>query len=380
MAILVACHYIMEKHFVRVNWSLFLIFSSAGLVPFSIDKRTLHVRESVGKFILWLLVVSINITCFYQIYSNSLRGNWHGMVVKFSQWCILILITVDAGCILVQALLCRRNHMLLINDIVVDDFIIREKYRLQLNDQRIKRRTLIKILLLGLHWSLIHVCEIISTQEKLLALQKALTSVPLVWLLNVRLSMQIFYIDLVAERLHILNGELQFLGNEDMNFANGQPNFREVIRRVQQTYTAIWKCFRKINCIFGWSTVTLVLKLFVLLIITSFWCINGQKSFNNNGWLYLESSLSIVFIISSLALLCHSAANCKRKSLDTAEALLKPDYDYEDLDVRDFLAQMQHQPFVTSANGFFDIDYCLLGSTLATTATYIVIMLQLEGN
>lgn len=179
----------MEKHFVRVNWSLFLIFSSAGLVPFSIDKRTLHVRESVGKFILWLLVVSINITCFYQIYSNSLRGNWHGMVVKFSQWCILILITVDAGCILVQALLCRRNHMLLINDIVVDDFIIREKYRLQLNDQRIKRRTLIKILLLGLHWSLIHVCEIISTQEKLLALQKALTSVPLVWLLNVRLSM-----------------------------------------------------------------------------------------------------------------------------------------------------------------------------------------------
>ncbi|XP_062714538.1 uncharacterized protein LOC109416180 isoform X1 [Aedes albopictus] len=359
----------MEKHFVRVNWNLFLVFSSAGLVPFSVDKRTLHVKESFGKILLWLLVLSINIICFQQIYANSLKGSWHGVVVKFSEWCILILITADVGCILLQALLCRHNHMLLIDGINIIDFTIREKYRLQCNDQKDRNRTFLKLVVLGLHWTLIHICEIISFQDKIMVTVKALTSVPLVWLLNVRLSMQIFYIDLVTERLRIINGELELLGNsnDDMNFTSFQQNYGKVIQKVQQTYTAIWKCFRKINSIFGWSTVTLVLKLFVLLIVTSFWCINGQKSFNNNGWLYLESSVSISFILSSLTLLCHSASNCKREALKTAEALLKPDFDYEDLDVRDFLAQMQHQPFITSANGFFDIDYCLLGSVCIIT-------------
>ncbi|XP_065079131.1 uncharacterized protein LOC135702071 [Ochlerotatus camptorhynchus] len=374
----------MDKHFIHTHWSLFLIFSSVGLLPLSLDKHSFHVKESIGKILYWVAIfIVINSICFYQFRYHSLTGNWNGLVVKFSEWCVLILIVTDLSCTLIQALLSRHTHKLLLNDMDITDFIIYNKYTIQRTDRKVKHYTMLKLLFLEGIWLILSILKFLNLKDQMVMIQETLMSIPICWLTNVRLVMQTFYIDLITERLTTINGELELFGNIniDPKFTKiDQHNYREAVVKVQDTYTRIWKCFMIINGIFGWSTVLLVMKQFVLLIATSFWCINRQKSINDDGSTYLESCTVIIYIVSSLSFLCHSAATCKKEASKTAEALLKPEYNYEDLDIRDFLAQMQHQPFITTANGFFDIDYGLLGSTLATTVTYIVIMLQLEEN
>uniref|UniRef100_A0A182XWS0 Uncharacterized protein n=1 Tax=Anopheles stephensi TaxID=30069 RepID=A0A182XWS0_ANOST len=59
--------------------------------------------------------------------------------------------------------------------------------------------------------------------------------------------------------------------------------------------------------------------------------------------------------------------------------LLKPFYNASLWDqINNFIVRTKLQPFVFTANGLYSINYGLFGSTLAASATYIVIMLQFE--
>ncbi|XP_058448858.1 putative gustatory receptor 2a [Malaya genurostris] len=198
---------------------------------------------------------------------------------------------------------------------------------------------------------------------------------------GVAIAKQIFYIDSINERLEVLNKELSFCEVFLDSPVQSRKLYGKVILKVQFTYTKVWKCFAKINEIFGWSSILLVLKQFVYLTVTSFWCINKPKIMEINIREQSEAVLEIVLVISALYMLCHSAAACKKEASKLIQLLLKPiELTFEEWDVRDFLALLHHQPFTSTANKFFDIDYSLLGSTLAATVTYIVIMLQLEQN
>lgn len=46
--------------------------------------------------------------------------------------------------------------------------------------------------------------------------------------------------------------------------------------------------------------------------------------------------------------------------------------------VREFSLQIVHEPISISANGFFNIDFSLLGSMAAATVTYLVILIQFQ--
>lgn len=46
--------------------------------------------------------------------------------------------------------------------------------------------------------------------------------------------------------------------------------------------------------------------------------------------------------------------------------------------VREFSLQVAHEPITISANGFFNIDFSLLGSMAAATVTYLVILIQFQ--
>lgn len=46
--------------------------------------------------------------------------------------------------------------------------------------------------------------------------------------------------------------------------------------------------------------------------------------------------------------------------------------------IREFSLQIIHEPIEISANGFFKIDFTLLGSMSAATVTYLVILIQFQ--
>lgn len=46
--------------------------------------------------------------------------------------------------------------------------------------------------------------------------------------------------------------------------------------------------------------------------------------------------------------------------------------------VREFSLQVAHEPITISANGFFNVDFNLLGSMAAATVTYLVILIQFQ--
>lgn len=180
----------MDKHFIHTHWSLFLIFSSVGLLPFSLDKRNFHVKESIGKILYWIaLFIAINAICFYQFISQSWTGHWNGLVAKFSVWLVLILVVTDLSCALTQALLSRHTHMLLLNDIDVTDFIIHNKYTTQGSERKVKHYTILKLLFLEGIWMSMSIIKIFNNIDQKAAIQETLTLLPIFWLTNVRLIM-----------------------------------------------------------------------------------------------------------------------------------------------------------------------------------------------
>lgn len=46
--------------------------------------------------------------------------------------------------------------------------------------------------------------------------------------------------------------------------------------------------------------------------------------------------------------------------------------------IREFSLQIIHEPIEISANGFFNINFTLLGSMSAATVTYLVILIQFQ--
>ncbi|XP_058821193.1 putative gustatory receptor 2a [Topomyia yanbarensis] len=370
----------METHFVAINWGLFVIFLNIGLAPFSFNRKTGHITENVAK-ILWSILVLIifSLNFCYQHKAKMFTHNWHGLMIAFSEWVVLILALATLTSSILQALLCRKTQMLLLYELNEVDFIFRKHFSTKLAEKKIMHRTLLKLAFFGGNFILKN-SMVVNGQNISTILHSLHLALPIMPVM-IRLLMQIFYIDSVSERLRVLNEELRICGELFDSTTQNREAHRKVIVKIQFTYTKIWKCFKKINTIFGWSSILLVLKQFVYLIVLSFWCINKPKKMGINLWEQTELALEIVTVISALFLLCHSAAGCKKEASRTAQVLLKPvEYNLENWDARDFLSQLQHQSFESTANRFFNIDYSLLGSTLAATVTYIVIMLQLEQN
>jgi hypothetical protein len=46
--------------------------------------------------------------------------------------------------------------------------------------------------------------------------------------------------------------------------------------------------------------------------------------------------------------------------------------------IREFSLQLIHEPIEISANGFFSINFTLIGGMAASTVTYLVILIQFQ--
>ncbi|XP_055608657.1 gustatory receptor 68a-like [Uranotaenia lowii] len=369
----------MEKHLIAVNWNLFFIFTGIGLSPFSFNKRHGHIRESIWKNLWSALVLSVvlfNYCCQNSL--NSIHPKRHGLVITFSEWTMTVMSMIFLACSVIQAVIKRKIQIECIESINEIDFIMQNRFACPIAENLVNKSTMKRFIWLIAIWLSKHILGLICSNKKMLRLYMLFYLAPIVFLSIARLLMQTFFIDSICFRLKVINAELSLYNDENIS-GTSKRNFQETVIHVQAIYAKIWKAFCKVNLMFGWSSITLVLKLFVYLIVISFWCITGPKKIELTVWEQIESGLEILFNISTKSFLCHSASTCRMEANKTSEILLKPlECGLNDENVRDFVAQMNHQPFITSANGFFDIDYSLLGSVLAATATYIVIMLQLE--
>ncbi|XP_035891493.1 uncharacterized protein LOC118502881 [Anopheles stephensi] len=192
-----------------------------------------------------------------------------------------------------------------------------------------------------------------------------------------RLNFQIYLMDLVASQLETIASELAIsLEDKADRCAIGGENAttqqcRCILQRTEYLFGRLQKCLQMINTQFGWSTAAIVVLVFV--------GITFQFRVPMYPMPFFAQVVEVWYSIIVLFCLCRSSSQSVEQVHEIKRILLKPFYNASLWDqINNFIVRTKLQPFVFTANGLYSINYGLFGSTLAASATYIVIMLQFE--
>ncbi|XP_050087033.1 uncharacterized protein LOC126572056 [Anopheles aquasalis] len=209
----------------------------------------------------------------------------------------------------------------------------------------------------------------------------------------VRLNQQIQLTELIGTRLRCIADELSLLtgsadigalGQASIATANtasgGHKMFRQrchsidVLQRTNCIFGRLQGCLHVLNDTFGWSTAAIVVCLFIF--------ITFQLRYPFSPLPLYASLIDVLHAIICLFALCHCCAAAASKVADIERALLQPYHCQDSSALQDqinhWIVRLQLHRFVFTANGLYAIDYGLFCSTLAASATYIVIMFQFD--
>ncbi|XP_058118630.1 uncharacterized protein LOC131284071 [Anopheles ziemanni] len=194
-----------------------------------------------------------------------------------------------------------------------------------------------------------------------------------------RINQQIHLMELFAGQLERLVDELALLFDDDYGHdgqlisADAVTRYRvgKTIQRMEHIFGRLQKCLILFNDLFGWSTAALVVFAFVNI---TFQFRSPMKPLPVHAQL-----VDIFYTIMWLLFLCHASSDTTTKVNETRRLLLKPFYHASLWEqIHNFIVRIQLQPFEFTANGLYSINYGLFSSTLAASATYIVIMFQFD--
>uniref|UniRef100_A0A182VY38 Gustatory receptor n=1 Tax=Anopheles minimus TaxID=112268 RepID=A0A182VY38_9DIPT len=169
-----------------------------------------------------------------------------------------------------------------------------------------------------------------------------------------RVNLQIYLMELIAALLDAIASELSVSLVDDDRYtideANATHHCRGILQRTEYLFGRLQKCLLMINTLFGWSTAAIVVLVFIGI------------TFQFRIPMYPMPFYAQIVEVNEI----------KR-------ILLRPFYNASLWDqINNFIVRTKLQPFEFTANGLYAINYGLFGSTLAASATYIVIMLQFE--
>ncbi|CRL06940.1 CLUMA_CG019782, isoform A [Clunio marinus] len=206
-----------------------------------------------------------------------------------------------------------------------------------------------------------------------------------------------FYVDLIKEKLNLVNNKLDDTirrNREKMAFAiytNKLQRFDQRIEKrsslydqlmaLKQVYGKIWDISNLINDCFGWSLLAIVTQYFIEFTSNGYWLFLALENLLDRS-IAIQSLCSIFPIVIILTTMAYSCHRCSENSQQTGVLIHKIERDINnDLQnalIREFSLQIIHEPIEISANGFFNINFTLLGSMSAATVTYLVILIQFQ--
>ncbi|XP_053670812.1 uncharacterized protein LOC128721112 [Anopheles nili] len=192
----------------------------------------------------------------------------------------------------------------------------------------------------------------------------------------VRINQQIFLMELIASHLSVILSEISNSQGVNRGFTEDQEQQHSehscnMLQRVDHLFGRLQKCLIMMNSLFGWSTAAIVVYLFI----------NITFQFRTPMQMlpFYAQMVDVAFSTLLLLFLCKSANLATEKMNDIRCSLLKPFYPECLWDqLHNLIVRTKLQPFEFTANGLYSINYRLFGSTLAASATYVVIMFQFD--
>ncbi|XP_055383690.1 putative gustatory receptor 2a, partial [Condylostylus longicornis] len=215
--------------------------------------------------------------------------------------------------------------------------------------------------------------------------------------LRLRVIQCFSYIILVNERFDILNEIL-------LNFIKEQYNYKkriftidsvnsliennnnmksnkniETILALKHIYNGLWDTVNLINECFGWSLLSIITSYFLDFTSNAYWLFMAIENMAEPEtiWKCLGTMLPLILIIGYLSWGCQECSNKGERTGNLVNKLEKSNENekYNAL-ISEFSLQIIHEPISITANGFFNINFNLLGSMAAATVTYLVILIQ----
>ncbi|XP_037918595.1 gustatory receptor 23a-like [Hermetia illucens] len=366
------------------------IYKVAGLAPFS-RKDSVRLFLGIYQVLHLVLVVFLFFSAFfiYDVFSgNTLSSLVSGLV--------FVALSLAHVVLNVQAFCTRKDQQRILDMFRLIDSEFREKLTVRTNTERWNRKYVIGFLVILL---------VILGNDAIICFSRAMNQfTDGFWvstfsreIVILRLTQCMHYVSMASERLNLLNAKIEeivavrkttptFIILEDnygrRRFNNGTKSESVSIEKIlmlKQIFGHIWEVTNIINDCFGWSLLAIVTYYFLDFTSNGYWLFLALEHFIPY-FLIMEClcrMIPLAFMLSVLSWVCN---NCKQTSETTGCLVHKLEKSTESEQynalVSEFSLQIMHEPFHISANGFFTIDFELLGSMAAATVTYLVILIQ----
>ncbi|XP_063704220.1 putative gustatory receptor 2a [Culicoides brevitarsis] len=227
--------------------------------------------------------------------------------------------------------------------------------------------------------------------SKNLDVEKIISLLIFLPLLRLRCAQFIFYTDSVKIKLSALNeyiskinlknseAERTVVTSDYFNEKKSVDYFLGRMYVMKSIHSKIWKVASTINDCFGLSLLFIISHCFATLTVEAYWCY--FSFFGNNPISKAIDSLSTaipdIFILIFIA---NSCSGCSDLCTTINSSIHKIENNYEDFRfnamINDFASQVFQLKVTYTANGFFTIDYSLLGSMVIAIIGYMVILVQ----
>ncbi|KAG5678830.1 hypothetical protein PVAND_008464 [Polypedilum vanderplanki] len=279
------------------------------------------------------------------------------------------------------------------------DLLLSNKLLVKVDYKSLRRRLIYKYTLIFITLAFIHVASIVSvTINKLFFNYYVLLILP-VAIIRFRCIQNMFYVDLIKSKLHLMNTKLSDIINRNddkmafilfadklqkrdkKRIENGTLSFYDQIMTLKQIYGKIFDVCNLINDCFGWSLLFIVTQFFIEFTSNGYWLFLALEKVLEDS-IATQSVCSMLPITILLTTMAYSCFQCSAKAQQTGVLIHKIERDINnDLQnalIREFSLQLIHEPIEISANGFFSINFTLIGGMSASTVTYLVILIQFQ--
>ncbi|XP_055294772.1 putative gustatory receptor 2a [Sitodiplosis mosellana] len=225
-----------------------------------------------------------------------------------------------------------------------------------------------------------------------------------IWIMRLRSVQVLFFVYLLRARLILVNDKVKEIlaarnihtgstnewqpitDTRDIVFvldtSNAKYSTYDRLLNLKQIYGELFEICELINVTFGWSLLAIITQCFIDFTSNSYWtflALEQKVPDTANAVDCIGLLVPIVIILSLLAYYCSSCSRYARFMGSYLHRITreKENEPQNDL-VREFSLQVIHEPISVTANGFFNVDFDLLGSMGAATVTYLVILIQFE--
>lgn len=224
-----------------------------------------------------------------------------------------------------QALLTRKKQNMIYQKFDEIDFLLQNQLLVNINYKSLQQKLFIKYFIIKTLLITIHISSIVSVIINQLFIQYYLHLILPVFIIRIRCIQNMFYVDLINEKLNLMNQKLEDINSKHRDkmafilFADKMQKFDrkdtknslyEQLLVLKQIYGKLWDVSNLINDCFGWSLLVIVTQYFIEFTSNGYWLFLALENVLDRSIATqsLCSIFPIIIILTSMAYSCYQSA------------------------------------------------------------------------